>query len=479
LTIPSNKKIIGQQSTITAPNRSFFDAIIIKGSKNIYIEGLTIKANDGENAFDKAIYILDGKNIVIANCTISNIGTESRKPEYGFGILISGSSKASPSGNLGSENIKILNNTISNIKGHGNARGDFVCIQHSSQVIIENNYFNKCSRQGIAIADFATDIKIGNNFILNTYLAGIDIEPDAPKAITGFINIKNNTIRNFGCKPRHTTGIQLYGIDCHGNQSNIDIEGNQIIANSDSSLAGINCQADSYQIRITNNFINGNNVLKKGISLYSGSGAKNLIIANNTIIGFKEYGIDSYKNGILTITGNQVESSIGTTGIKSNESESIISNNFITLLSNSPEVCGLAVLQSGLKRVQNNVVKVNNGKAYQFMVSNGFLSSGSLFSDNAAINLGRGRVAYLIETGALAPGFQFVNNYSDSTFLTRVSPEYLTIISINGLAPPSTGYYVKGSKVYNIAPTDNGYVGWICLRSGTPGIWKPFGSIMP
>ncbi|TKT93291.1 right-handed parallel beta-helix repeat-containing protein [Dyadobacter frigoris] len=479
LIVPSNKKIIGQQSTITAPNRSFFDAIIIKGSKNIFIEGLTIKANDGENAFDKAIYIIDGKNIVIANCTISNIGVESSKLEYGFGILVSGSFKASPSGNFGSENIKILNNTISNIKGYGNARGDFVCIQHSSQVIIENNYFNKCSRQGIAIADFATDIKISNNFILNTYLDGIDIEPDSPKSITGHISIKNNTIRNFGCKPKFTIGIQSYGIDCHANQSNIDIEGNQIFASSDSSLAGINCQSDSYYIRIVNNSITGNNVLKKGISLYSGSGAKSLIIANNIITGFKEYGIDSYKNGTITIIGNQLESTIGIIGIKSNESECIISNNFITISSNSPNVLGLAVFQSGIKRIQNNVVKINSGIAYQFVVSKGFYSTGSLFSDNSAINLGKGKIAYSIETADFAPDFQFINNYSDSSFPKKVLPEHFAIISENGISPPSSGYYVKGSKIYNLIPIENGYTGWICINSGSPGTWKPFGKIAP
>jgi len=479
LNIPSNKKIFGQQSIISAQNGKFFDALVIKGGKNIYIDGLTIQAKDAENAFDKAIYIIDGKNIVISNCIINNIGKASNVSESGFGILVSGSKKSAPTGNFGSENVKILNNTITNIKGFGMARGDFICIQYASQVLIENNYLNNCSRQGIAITDFATDIKISNNFILNSSLAGIDIEPDYEKTITAHITIRNNTIRNFGCKPKLAAGVQLFGIDCHGNQSDIDIEGNQIIAENDSSIAGINCQADSYNIRISNNLIEGNNILKKGILLYSGSGAKNLIISGNIIRGFKDYGIDSYQNGSMTIIGNQIESSIALTGIKANETDAIISNNIITISNNDKNVCGISVLQSGFKKLHNNVVKVRNGKAYQIMVNSEFQSIGSHFSDNSAINLGNGMIAYAIEAGTLTPGFLFVNNYSDPSFLKSTVPEAFSITSVNGTSPPSSGYHVKGSRVRNVNPSAKSYLGWICIDSGTPGIWKPFGSILP
>lgn len=46
-----------------------------------------------------------------------------------------------------------------------------------------------------------------------------------------------------------------------------------------------------------------------------------------------------------------------------------------------------------------------------------------------------------------------------------------------GEKEPSEGSYVKGDIVWNCDPTASGYVGWICIRPGTPGTWKPFGQI--
>jgi len=42
---------------------------------------------------------------------------------------------------------------------------------------------------------------------------------------------------------------------------------------------------------------------------------------------------------------------------------------------------------------------------------------------------------------------------------------------------PSNGSYSKGDIVWNTDPKPTGYVGWVCVREGTPGEWKPFGQI--
>ena len=46
-----------------------------------------------------------------------------------------------------------------------------------------------------------------------------------------------------------------------------------------------------------------------------------------------------------------------------------------------------------------------------------------------------------------------------------------------GEAAPTTCYFTAGDKVYNTVPAAGGYVGWICIASGTPGTWKGFGLI--
>jgi hypothetical protein len=46
-----------------------------------------------------------------------------------------------------------------------------------------------------------------------------------------------------------------------------------------------------------------------------------------------------------------------------------------------------------------------------------------------------------------------------------------------GSNSPREGAYKIGDIVWNDNPQPTGYVGWICVRTGTPGEWKPFGQI--
>ena len=42
---------------------------------------------------------------------------------------------------------------------------------------------------------------------------------------------------------------------------------------------------------------------------------------------------------------------------------------------------------------------------------------------------------------------------------------------------PTIGTYNQGDIVWNKESEPGGYVGWVCIRTGTPGMWKPFGKI--
>ena len=46
-----------------------------------------------------------------------------------------------------------------------------------------------------------------------------------------------------------------------------------------------------------------------------------------------------------------------------------------------------------------------------------------------------------------------------------------------GVEAPENGIYVKGDIVWNSEPRPTGYIGWVCIKNGTPGDWKPFGVI--
>jgi hypothetical protein len=46
-----------------------------------------------------------------------------------------------------------------------------------------------------------------------------------------------------------------------------------------------------------------------------------------------------------------------------------------------------------------------------------------------------------------------------------------------GARMPTEGTYQRGDIVWHDEPTATGYVGWICVKEGTPGTWKAFGQI--
>lgn len=48
---------------------------------------------------------------------------------------------------------------------------------------------------------------------------------------------------------------------------------------------------------------------------------------------------------------------------------------------------------------------------------------------------------------------------------------------VTGNSKPTTGTFKKGDICWNTEPEATAYVGWICIREGTPGEWLPFGQI--
>lgn len=46
-----------------------------------------------------------------------------------------------------------------------------------------------------------------------------------------------------------------------------------------------------------------------------------------------------------------------------------------------------------------------------------------------------------------------------------------------GSESPTSGVYKKGDIVWNSDSKPTGFVGWVCTREGSPGVWKTFGQI--
>lgn len=52
-------------------------------------------------------------------------------------------------------------------------------------------------------------------------------------------------------------------------------------------------------------------------------------------------------------------------------------------------------------------------------------------------------------------------------------------LHLRGTEPPSGGNHSVGDIVWNSQPAINSFIGWVCVQSGIPGQWLPFGQIQP
>ena len=71
-----------------------------------------------------------------------------------------------------------------------------------------------------------------------------------------------------------------------------------------------------------------------------------------------------------------------------------------------------------------------------------------------------------------------VNNVEEGISLSTSGPvKFENKKFMNGVEAPDNGSFRQGDIVWNENPIPTGYVGWVCVRAGTPGEWKPFGQI--
>ena len=71
-----------------------------------------------------------------------------------------------------------------------------------------------------------------------------------------------------------------------------------------------------------------------------------------------------------------------------------------------------------------------------------------------------------------------VKNFATDADITTAGPvRFQGKKQETGSESPKSGVYSKGDIVWNTDPKPTGYVGWICVREGTPGIWRSFGQI--
>jgi len=118
---------------------------------------------------------------------------------------------------------------------------------------------------------------------------------------------------------------------------------------------------------------------------------------------------------------------------------------------------------NGLNIIGENLKLTTNDQTIS--LSNDYISFGDKDSPNANV----------IVNGKLGVGIQKISN--DAQFEVAGNIRFTDKLFAVGSQAPKDGNYKQGDIVWNDSPKETGYVGWVCIRSGNPGIWRGFGQV--
>lgn len=81
----------------------------------------------------------------------------------------------------------------------------------------------------------------------------------------------------------------------------------------------------------------------------------------------------------------------------------------------------------------------------------------------------------VVVNGKMSVGVQSVGDNAQVEIAGNI--RFADKLFMVGSSAPTQGTYRKGDIVWNDNPKETGYVGWVCVREGNPGIWRGFGQV--
>ena len=326
-------------------------------------------------------------------------------------------------------------------KGYGVAQelGQTSC----KTAIVTNCNCNFNVRKGIDFHEFNNAIVTGNH-IEGNGLYGIDVI--AGSANGGEVIISDNIIINQPLSS-YSDGAAI-AVVCYEEYTinNISIS-NNIIRN-------IYTNGILVQTNATHNISIGNNIIEY---IYDGFGS------TTSCIRIKEAVNPSYT---VKIIGNIVKSKTVHGILVECCTKLYVENNSIKNEQNS--YCLMFPNKDGdPSKVPYAVIK---GNAF-FFTSNYFINGWNLKSSNGVITDNR-CVDYVFLDNV-------VTNSDGTTYVLweQIRGNRIAYPTALKATTPSENNWVVGDKLYAMNDATYGYIGKVCVESGSPGVWKPFGKI--
>lgn len=249
----------------------------------------------------------------------------------------------------------------------------------------------------------------------------------------------------------------------------------------------------------TNNVIHKNwynfagNILRNtSIQSYTDNGYDNEVVADlDTILSFEEiYSMTPYSRNynLENITRNLETLTFGSTrdvwttgliplgnnpfGIFFNSDASIFRVKVTFYLSDGTQYTGSEPIGNNL--VSSTFLSWN-------LTSNAYITSSN--RNNLQVAIGNPGT-----TGISFVSFRIYNSTSGEISFAKIRVKKNKAVLLNipvltenkeltSTTAPTSGEWQEGDRIYSSVPNTTGYLGWICINSGTPGTWIPFGSI--
>ena len=123
----------------------------------------------------------------------------------------------------------------------------------------------------------------------------------------------------------------------------------------------------------------------------------------------------------------------------------------------------LSIVGSAIDFGQNIIVKRQG--SIEFTADPTYITIGNGQNTNRPVRI-HGRLGVGVNNPDASLGLAVAGNmmFANKTFST-------------GTSAPTSGQHQKGDICWNSDPITSSYIGWVCVVSGTPGEWKPFGLI--
>lgn len=271
-------------------------AIVLPNVSNVRIIDVDITGT-----VDGGVRGYGGANLVIDGVNVHDIGISMLSGECGIGIWFGDYANY----DVQTDGLLIQNCNIKNIGGVGMQRGDGILVYNAKNFKVRHNTIITTNRMGIAAGSDTRQFEIHGNYIGDTLLAGIDIEPDSVYTASNG-KVYNNNIVGFASR-YFTEGAgvgQTFGIDIHANTSYIKVYGNTLSAGQYGTEAfHIGNLADEIEVT-DNDLIGGAVVIPLFIKTYDGSGSKHIKINRNRAKGTCKSFADVYMSEDVYISEN-------------------------------------------------------------------------------------------------------------------------------------------------------------------------------